>query len=49
MTAYLDRSRPSFKKTVRSLAWGSFPWFSAESDHLLELSDGTRSQLQSRS
>jgi hypothetical protein len=49
LTAYLDRSRPSFKKTVDSLAWGSFAWFSAEPDHLMELSDGTRSQLQSRS
>lgn len=47
LTAYLDRSRPSFKKTVDSLAWGSFAWFSAEPDYLMELSDGERSRLTS--
>lgn len=35
VTAYLDRGRPAFKKTVDSLAWGSFAWFAAEPDQLL--------------
>lgn len=45
LTAFLDRNRPSFKKVVDSLAWGTFAWFSAEPDHLMELSDGVRSHL----
>ena len=34
VTAYLDRSAPAFKKTVDSLAWGSFVWFSSEPEQL---------------
>ncbi|WP_352816434.1 BsuBI/PstI family type II restriction endonuclease [Mesorhizobium sp. M0435] len=45
LTAFLDRDRPSFKKVVDSLAWGTFAWFSAEPDHLMELSDRVRSHL----
>ncbi|WP_119392863.1 BsuBI/PstI family type II restriction endonuclease [Taklimakanibacter lacteus] len=39
-TAYLDRSDAAFKKTVDSLAWGSFVWFASESDHLIRLHEG---------
>ena len=39
LTAFLDRSAGSFKKTVDSLAWGSYAWFAAEPDHLLVLSE----------
>lgn len=35
VTAYFDRSRAQFKKTVDALAWGSFAWFASEPDHLL--------------
>lgn len=42
VTAYFDRSAAQFKKTVDSLAWGSFAWFAAEPDHLVELIDGGR-------
>lgn len=41
LTAYFDRSAAQFKKTVDSLAWGSFAWFAAEPDHLVELIDGS--------
>lgn len=35
LTAYLDRAAGSFKKTVDSLAWGSYAWFAAEPDRLI--------------
>ncbi|MDK1389605.1 BsuBI/PstI family type II restriction endonuclease [Sinorhizobium sp. 8-89] len=35
VTAYFDRSRAQFKKTVDALAWGSFAWFASEPEHLL--------------
>lgn len=38
VTAYLDRSGAPFKKTVDSLAWGSFAWFASEPEHLIILS-----------
>lgn len=41
VTAYFDRSASQFKKTIDSLAWGSFAWFAAEPDHLMELVDGS--------
>nr|WP_316652733.1 BsuBI/PstI family type II restriction endonuclease [uncultured Gellertiella sp.] len=37
VTAYPDRSRAAFRKTVDILAWGSFAWFASEPDHLLHL------------
>ena len=40
VNAYLDRSRPAFRKTIGSLAWGSFAWFAAEPKHLLYLHEG---------
>jgi hypothetical protein len=39
VTAYLDRSDQPFKRTVDSLAWGSYVWFVAEPDKLVTLSD----------
>jgi hypothetical protein len=42
VTAYLDRSAGPFKKTVDSLAWGSYAWFAAEPDRLIEFSDARR-------
>lgn len=38
VTAYLDRSGAAFKRTVDSLAWGSYAWFASEPDGLVELS-----------
>lgn len=43
VTAYFDRSAAQFKKTVDSLAWGSFAWFASEPEHLIELVDGATS------
>jgi hypothetical protein len=37
VTAYMDRSRAEFKKTVDVLAWGSFAWFASEPNRLLYL------------
>jgi len=39
-TAYIDRSHAAFKKTVDSLAWGSFVWFASEPEHLVYLYEG---------
>ena len=47
VTAYLDRSAGPFKKTVDSLAWGSYAWFAAEPENLIVLSQA-RTGLQGR-
>lgn len=39
VTAYLDRSVGPFKKTVDSLAWGSYAWFAAEPERLVVFSE----------
>ncbi len=47
VTAYLDRSAGPFKKTVDSLAWGSYAWFAAEPERLVifgQASGGLRGQ-----
>lgn len=41
VTAYLDRNGAPFKKTVSSLAWGSYVWFASEPNGLITLSDKT--------
>lgn len=40
LTAYLDRSEAAFKKTVDSIAWGSFVWFVSEPENLVHFYDG---------
>lgn len=40
VTAYMDRSRTEFKKTVDTLAWDSYAWFASEPNNVLHL-DGT--------
>ena len=40
-TAYLDRDQAAFKKTVSTLAWGSFAWFVSEPEHIVVLRDGS--------
>jgi hypothetical protein len=39
VTAFLDRSVPAFKRTVDGLAWGSYAWFAAEPDRIVEFAD----------
>lgn len=39
VTAYLDRSVAAFKRTVDGLAWGSYAWFAAEPDKIVEFAD----------
>lgn len=36
VTAYLDRSVSAFKRTVDGLAWGSYAWFAAEPEMIVE-------------
>lgn len=48
VTAYLDRDRAEFKKTVASLAWQSFAWFASEPSHILFLHSGERSKKRLR-
>lgn len=38
VTAYLDRDTPTFRKTVSTLAWGSYAWFASEPDNLIVFS-----------
>ncbi len=45
VTAFLDRSGQPFKKTINVLAWGSFAWFAAEPECLIELSGRRKSLL----
>ncbi|MDE2229360.1 MAG: restriction endonuclease [Alphaproteobacteria bacterium] len=40
VTAFQSRSHHAFKKTIASLAWGSFAWCFAEPDHIIAF-DGT--------
>jgi hypothetical protein len=42
VTAYRDRSRGEFRKTVPALAWHSFAWFASEPDHIIVMRDGAR-------
>jgi hypothetical protein len=48
VTAYLDRSTGAFKKTVDSLAWGSYAWFAAEPERLVIFNEGPWSLSQRR-
>ncbi|WP_036521705.1 BsuBI/PstI family type II restriction endonuclease [Novosphingobium acidiphilum] len=38
VTAYRDRESSGFRKTVSSIAWGSYAWFVSEPDHLIVFS-----------
>jgi hypothetical protein len=40
LSAFADRDAPGYRKTYRSLAWGSCAWFASEPDKLLMLRDG---------
>jgi hypothetical protein len=39
VTAFLDRSQAAFRKTMPSLAWGTYAWFASEPGHLVFLAD----------
>ncbi|MEM7172464.1 MAG: BsuBI/PstI family type II restriction endonuclease [Pseudomonadota bacterium] len=41
LTAYQDRESAAFKKTVPSLAWGSFAWFASEPSDLVHMRGGS--------
>lgn len=44
LTAYLDRDQGAFKKTVNSLAWGTFAWFVSEPDRIVALHETAEDQ-----
>jgi BsuBI/PstI restriction endonuclease domain/BsuBI/PstI restriction endonuclease HTH domain len=37
VTAYLDRESPAFRRTIGSVAWGTFVWFASEPENLIVL------------
>lgn len=37
VTAYADRDEPAFRRSVGSLAWGSFAWFMSEPSNIMWL------------
>ena len=39
VTAFLDRGSATFRKSVGSLAWGSYAWFASEPERLIEFSE----------
>lgn len=45
VTAYLDRTSQTFRKTVSGIAWGSYAWFASEPDNLIIFS-GKPHQMQ---
>lgn len=45
LSAYMDRDRAAFKKTMANLAWGSFAWFASEPAHLIQLREGTPARV----
>jgi hypothetical protein len=40
VTAYLDRGRPAFRKTIGELAWNSYAWFASEPERIIVLREG---------
>lgn len=46
VTAYLDRSEKVFKRTVDSLAWGTFVWFASEPTSLICLYGGQTQKVR---
>jgi hypothetical protein len=46
VTAYLDRSEQAFKRTVGSLAWGTFVWFASEPTNLICLYEGKMEKVR---
>lgn len=40
LTAYHDRQKQGFKKTITDLAWGSFAWFVSEPHNLIHFTQG---------
>lgn len=42
VTAYMDRTADAARRTLHSLAWGSFAWFVSEPENLVQLHDRSR-------
>ena len=47
LTAFMDRSATFFRKAIVEIAWGSFVWFAAEPDHLIDMHNGKPRKLSS--
>ena len=39
VTAFLDRGSATFRKTVGTLAWGSYAWFASEPERLIQFNE----------
>lgn len=44
LTAYRDKDEGAFRKTISSLAWGSFAWFASEPMNIMALHEGTENE-----
>ncbi|HYW54527.1 MAG TPA: BsuBI/PstI family type II restriction endonuclease [Dongiaceae bacterium] len=40
VTAYVDREAPAFRRTIGTIAWGTFVWFASEPDNIIVLRRG---------
>lgn len=49
VTAYLDRSEQAFRRTVDTLAWGTFVWFASEPKNLIRLYEGRSQRVRTLS
>lgn len=45
LTAFHDRGKAPFKKSVSELAWGSYAWCASEPEHIIELREGSPRKL----
>lgn len=45
LTAFMDRDAQPFRRSVSTLAWGSFAWFVCEPEHLMMLKDDSPASL----
>ena len=41
VTAFADRGKPAFRKSIGSLAWNTLVWFASEPDHVMILREST--------
>ncbi len=45
VTAYLDKTAETYRRTAHEIAWGSFAWFVSEPDSVLQLHEATTKKL----
>lgn len=45
LSAFADRSAPTFRRLISELAWGTFAWFRSEPEKVLALRQGEAAEL----